>query len=107
MVGLRLRWVRAVAGHSQGKVAGLLGMDQSTWSKWEKGERMPDPYKLLVFCARYRVSMGYIFQGSLVELHPGLRDLLQEAHPELRQATKDTGPDMDTLRDMYRAAIRH
>lgn len=105
-VGLRLRWVRDAAGQSQAEVARLLRMDQSTWSKWELGERMPDPYKLLVFCARYRVNMGYVFEGVLDGLHPGLRRLLETEHPELRPATKGTEPDMDTIRDAYRATIR-
>lgn len=106
-VGLRLRWVRHAAGHSQAQVAAALEMDQTTWSKWELGERMPDPYKLLAFCARYRVNMGYVFEGCLDGLHPGLRRILETEHPELRPATKDNEPDTGTLRDMYRATIRH
>lgn len=106
-VGKRLRWVREAAGHTQEQAARLVGVEQSAWSKWEMGSRMADPYRMLTFCARYKVSMGYVYQASLVEVHPDLARLLLEAHPELQPPTKDTAPDMGTLRDAYRAAIQH
>lgn len=105
-IGERLRWVREAADHSQDEVAKLIGVDQAQWSRWEMGKRMPDPYKMAVFAARYRVSMGYIFQGSLLEVHPTLAEILRQAHPELRQATINTARDRGRLQDEYKAAIQ-
>jgi transcriptional regulator with XRE-family HTH domain len=37
MYGARIRQVRKALGYTQQEVAHLLGMDQSTYSRWERG----------------------------------------------------------------------
>ena len=104
--GQHLKWVRKLARHTQEQTCELIGVDQSTWSKYEKGERMPDPYKMVIFAARYRVSLDYIYRGRLTGVHPALAELLRLAHPELRDPPMDIPEDRDTLQASYRAAIQ-
>lgn len=104
-VGQRLAWVREIAGASQGKVASLLGIGQQAVSGYEKGIRVPDPHVMLVFCARFQVSMEYVYRGGLAGVHPALAGALLAAHPELRPPANDTGQDTGTALAAYRASI--
>lgn len=60
-LGGRIRRVRQAAGLSQEEAAGLVGVQQATISRWERGTRTPrDPGRLL----------RPLFEAAL-ELEPG------------------------------------
>ena len=105
-VGRRLRVIRELAGVTQEALCEVLHVDQSTYSKWEKGKRLPDVLVLIKFAARFRTSLDFLFRGAPIGMHPELLHLLRLGHPGL-VADIPTGMDQD--RDMalssYRAAI--
>lgn len=104
-VGRRLMWVREIARHTQAQAAEMIGAKESDYIKWESGELAAAPARLLRFCARYRVSMDYIYRATMQGVHPELAEMLLDAHPELQRSTTDRAPDTDTLRRAYMAAI--
>jgi len=66
--------IRDRLGLSQGLFAQILGIHVSTVSKWERGEAVPDPYRMILLEAaemslRYRPDLG-----------PKLRALLAMGH---------------------------
>lgn len=104
--GLRIRAIRALAGVTQEQICEVLGVDQSTWSKWERGERLPDLFVMSRFAARARTSLDLIYRGELSGTHPELRRLLLLRIPELlAPVRRDTDQDMDRAQASYRAAI--
>lgn len=105
-VGQRLRAIRLVAGLKQEPLCELLGVDQSTYSKWERGKRVPDVRIMTIFARRLRTSLDFIFLGELGDMHPELTRMLNDDYPELMAGLHDrTAPDKDTARTLYRAAI--
>lgn len=55
----RLRKIRRAAGLTQGEVAQVLRLTSPTSvSRWERGERLPDPTRLLELAALYRRSVN-------------------------------------------------
>jgi transcriptional regulator with XRE-family HTH domain len=82
-VGNRIRWVRELAGVSQSELARLYNTDQSKWSKYESGQRKPDPVDMISFCARFDVTMDYIYRGRLAGCNHELALRLAAEHPEL------------------------
>lgn len=95
-VGARLRLVREIADVTQVQMAEWLDANQGTISKWEDGRRLLPPYKALVVCARFRVSMDYIYRGTLWGVHPALAADLVSRMPELAANTKRIARGMGT-----------
>lgn len=84
-VGLRVKWVREAADLTQDQMCKLLEVaSQSAYSRWESGDNLADPFTMLRFAARMRVSFEYIYRGSLVGVHPDLAARLEADHPELQ-----------------------
>jgi transcriptional regulator with XRE-family HTH domain len=105
-VGRRLRAIRELADITQEKLCELLGVDQSTYSKWERGKRVPDVLVLTAFAARFRTTLDFIFTGSPVGTHPQLASLLRLVHSDLVQESPSrTEQDTDKALASYRAAI--
>ena len=70
-LGLRLTLVRLHAGDeklSQEHIGRLIGASQSQYSRWEKGDRWPDPRSMVVLCQKFRVTLGFLYSGSLSDL---------------------------------------
>lgn len=107
MTGLRLRAIRTLAGIRQEELSEIVGVDQSTWSKWEKGKRQPDLFTITKFAARSQASLDLIYRGVPGDTNPLLVRLLRATHPELLASEPiDTPPDKDTATASYRDAIR-
>lgn len=107
LAGLRLRAVRKLSGLNQTRIAKLLGVDQSTWSKWETGKRIPSVTKVAKFAARAQTSLELIYCGAPVATHPALVRLLREAAPQLlAPEPTDTAQNKDTDLAAYRNSIR-
>jgi transcriptional regulator with XRE-family HTH domain len=58
----RIRKLRQAAGLSLRELAGEVGIDESTLSRWERGEtkRLPDDDKLTRLGARLGVTVPYL-----------------------------------------------
>lgn len=106
LVGERIRAIRKLGGENQTEVATLMGVDQSTWSKWETGKRIPNPARMARFVARAKASLDLIYRGVPANTHPALVRLLRAAHPELVEPEPtDRGPDTGTDLASYRSSI--
>lgn len=81
--GRRLAAVRQLAGLTQTKLGDILNVGQSTVAKWESGERMADPSRMAAVCARFKVSMDFLYRGRLEGLAHGLAVTLAQKHPDL------------------------
>jgi transcriptional regulator with XRE-family HTH domain len=86
-VGRRLKWVRQAMNMSQQQVADLLGIDRSSWALYERGQRLPDHYRVPVIAGRLRISVGYILSGSLDGVDRNLAIALASEHPQLARNT--------------------
>jgi transcriptional regulator with XRE-family HTH domain len=103
--GERLRAIRKLSGLRQTDICELLGVDQSTWSKWEIGQRFPDLGIMVAFAARMKVSLDLIYCGAPTGVHPILLKLLQAEWPHLLlQIPTDNPQDRDKALASYRAA---
>jgi transcriptional regulator with XRE-family HTH domain len=95
-VGRRLRLLREAAGLNQTEMARVLDINQSNWSRFESGERLPEPYKLREIVTRFRVSYDYIYHGVLIGVHPELAMELAERCPALVERTNSIRRDRGT-----------
>lgn len=106
LAGQRIRAIRSLGGITQEGMSALLGVDQTTWSKWELGDRMPDVAVMIRFAARSKTSLDLIYRGVPIGTHPALLQLLRLEIPHLLVAeTSDTEPDKDTALTSYKFAI--
>ena len=87
MVGQRLRELREGVKLSQNKIAGIVGVRQSSVNRYENGQSDP-PYPVLLRYADYfDVSLDYIFgrtdkpQGKLYQYKPKFK----QDTPEMRR----------------------
>ena len=68
-VGLRLKAVRVAAGHKTAReFAGRLGVEENTYTSWERGERLIDPEALTTVKELTGATSDYIYYGD----HAGL-----------------------------------
>jgi transcriptional regulator with XRE-family HTH domain len=105
--GQRLTTIRKYTGATQGDVARICGADQSQWSKWERGKRIPEVLVMLRFANRAKVSLDLIYRGIPAGTHPVLLKLLRATIPDLLvEDPTDTDQDTDKALDAYRSAIR-
>jgi len=63
--GARLAWLRAIHGMSQAECGRAFGITQSAWSRYELGERTLDPHLAVRIAGRFRVTIGYLYQGQM------------------------------------------
>jgi len=107
LAGQRLRAVRDLASVTQEVICEVLRVDQSTWSKWERGERMPALPAMLTFCDRFGLTLDFIFRGDLRSVHPDLAQVLRIRQPHLVEepATDPTPPDTDQAIKAYKASV--
>lgn len=101
-VGARLRLLRLTANQTQKQMGDLLGVQKEAWTKYEAGDLTPAPYKMEAICARFKVSMEYIYRGTLFGVHPGLAPLLAAQDPSLATRTSHIlqGMGMDPTSSM-------
>ncbi len=105
--GARLGALRQLAGLTHAQVASLIEVDPSNWTRWERGERMPELMAMLRFCARFKTTLAFIYQGFPDGSHPDLvRHLLAQAPHLLAPHTMRSAPDTDSYRASYIASIQ-
>jgi len=92
---MRLRWVREALGKSQEDMAGIIGVHQTAWSLYERGERWPDQFEVPRLVAKLQISLAYLRDGSLEGVERDLAIRLAANHPELVAPIRK-GPDKGT-----------
>lgn len=91
IVGQRLRALRESVGISQNKLAGMIGVRQSSINRYENGQSVPSVQTFRWYADYFDVSMDYIFgrtdkpQGKLYNYEPQLIRDKTENNQELRQ----------------------
>lgn len=91
IVGQRLRVLRESVKLSQNKLAGMIGIRQSSINRYENGQSVPSIQTLRWYADYFDVSMDYIFgrtdkpQGKLYSYEPQLIRDKTENSEELRQ----------------------
>jgi transcriptional regulator with XRE-family HTH domain len=94
-VGDRLRLLRESVGLTQLQMAKMIGYKtKQVWTKYEGGKLTPKPYHMVIVAARLRVSLDYVYRGTLFGVHPGIGQELVARKPELIQATRHILRDM-------------
>lgn len=83
LIGERLSMVVAIVGVSQSAIGREIGVDQSTVTKWLKGQRVPSVYQMALFCETYGCSLDFIYRGSLVGVRQDLAVRLAAHFPDL------------------------
>lgn len=96
-MGERLLWVRQELGLSQQEIANQVGVHQTAWSLWERGERWPDMFEAMRLAAKLKVTTDYLLNGNLEGVEPRLAIRLAAHHPELVGPT-DKADSKDTRR---------
>jgi transcriptional regulator with XRE-family HTH domain len=82
-MGQRIRWVRDIYGKSQAQMAEEVGIDQTAWSLYERGQRWPDIAQAARIVAKLKVSHAYLLDGSLEGVERDLAIRLAAYHPQL------------------------
>lgn len=91
IVGQRLRTLRESVGLSQNKLAGMIGVRQSSINRYENGQSVPSIQTFRWYADYFDVSMDYIFgrtdkpQGKLYNYEPQFIRDKAENNQELRQ----------------------
>ncbi len=91
IVGQRLRALRESVGLSQNKLAGMIGVRQSSINRYENGQSVPSIQTFCWYADYFDVSMDYIFgrtdkpQGKLYNYEPQLIRDKAESNQELRR----------------------
>lgn len=91
IIGQRLRALRESVGLSQNKLAGMIGVRQSSINRYENGQSVPSVQTFRWYADYFDVSMDYIFgrtdkpQGKLYNYEPQLIRDKAENSEELRQ----------------------
>ena len=65
LIGLRIRHLRKALGLTQTQIADLLWVEQTAWSNWEVGIRLPDVYAMSRWCDLHGVTLDYIYRGEI------------------------------------------
>ena len=91
ILGQRLRALRESVKLSQNKLAGMIGVRQSSINRYENGQSVPSVQTLRWYADYFDVSMDYMFgrtdkpQGRLYNYEPQLIRDKTENSEELRQ----------------------
>jgi repressor LexA len=91
IVSQRLRALRESVGLSQNKLAGMIGVRQSSINRYENGQSVPSIQTFRWYADYFDVSMDYIFgrtdkpQGKLYNYEPQFIRDKTENNQELRQ----------------------
>jgi transcriptional regulator with XRE-family HTH domain len=80
----KLKELRTGKKKTQSEVASFLGIDRSTYGKYETGDSFPDLEKLLQISAYFNVSTDYLLGKTNVKIPDRIANALQD-DPELSE----------------------
>jgi DNA-binding XRE family transcriptional regulator len=81
-ISKRIRAVRELSGLTSEEAADLVWIDRTSWAAYESGDEIPRAEDLFDFCARFRLSLDYIFWGHLIGVRRETARLLMEKIPD-------------------------
>lgn len=84
----RLVQLRTVLNENASAVARLVGVNQPTWNRYEKGGRDIDPVVLAEFCRIFGVSADWVILGDLYSLPKEVIVRLLQAYPQIADAAE-------------------
>lgn len=82
-MGERLRWVREAMGKTQEEMGTIVGVHQTAWGLYERGERWPDQFQVVRVLAKLKISREYLLYDTLEGVERELAIRLAAKHPEL------------------------
>lgn len=68
-IGYRLKLLREQSGHTQEEIAQKLGINRSSLTRYENGERVPKANELISLSKLYNTTIDYILTGSKIKEH--------------------------------------
>jgi|GEM_PF-5057317 len=107
-IGIRIKQARLDLGWKQTYVAGRIGIHQSTYSRMEKGEHLPNAKEFASIAEIYLKTIEYLQNGTLpvVEVNdntnglgPQVTNINGHARNGLNHATDDV--------DFYKDQLKH
>lgn len=111
IVGQRLRALRESVGLSQNKLAGMIGVRQSSINRYENGQSVPSVQTFRWYADYFDVSMDYILgrtdkpQGKLYNYEPQLIRDKAENNQELRQFIEMCFDPKSPMNDKLKQAL--
>lgn len=60
-IGDIMRRLRAVKGYSQQEVSALTGINETTYSRYERGETLPKMDAIIALCKLYNITLNEFF----------------------------------------------
>lgn len=88
-----MQWARDLVEPNRAAFARILGVDTSTLTKIEQGERAPSIFNVRDYANRLRVSTDFLLFGKLVGLEQEMERRLIALHPEIVLGPPGTGTD--------------
>src|ERR1700744_84189 len=82
-VGRRLKAARSIVFTSSDGCAKSLGIPINSWRNYEKGEKYPDPYRLVQFCDATGFTTDFIYRGRFKGIVEDVQIRLAAEYPEL------------------------
>jgi DNA-binding XRE family transcriptional regulator len=64
-IGIRLRMLRSVLGHSQADWARALRISRAMLNRWEQGARKPDIEIMILICQSSGCTLEFIYRGQV------------------------------------------
>lgn len=99
-IGARMRAVRKAHRLTQMDVSRAIGVDQSQYSRWERGEEAPGLLRIMEFADRLRCSVEFLCFGIPVRVHPDVLVKVSKAavaNPAIVILPTDTAWSTDTV----------
>lgn len=88
-VGQRMRIARELVTENRAEFARLCGVDASTLTKIENGERAASLFLVREYATRLRVTADFLLFGTLAGIAPDVRRRLIKQHAGLIQRNKE------------------
>jgi transcriptional regulator with XRE-family HTH domain len=105
-IGVRIAWVREIAEPNRSAAARDLGVDPSTLSHLETGDRTPSIFNVIAISNRYRVTTDFLLKGLLKsETDYEMAAVLTAQHPELASQLIDMVRSRDKVPDAGRSDL--
>jgi len=88
-VAERLRLFMELRGVKTVEAAKFLGVTTSKFGNWTGGRAYPNEYLMTLFCARYGMTMDYLYRGMTFGLPGDVADDLARAEAEISAASPE------------------
>lgn len=90
-IGKRLKWTREALGYSQAAISREISTDPNfaqVWNNWERGRDRISVDNALTLCAKFKLSLDWIYRGEDGLLPAKLVRAIEEAKSKPGKALK-------------------